>query len=166
MIDPLLFALLAVALPIIALLSRAMGRLVRRRTRLWQEAFDAFSSRVLFIIGARSLIVTHTAEDSELAAASQEIAELSLTGRQMAWTQSAYGQLSATVGVITAIVVLVVGGAAVADHHTTVGSLVAFYALAALLRTQLSLVFAALPQLVAGGESLRRLKAIAECPTP
>jgi ABC-type bacteriocin/lantibiotic exporter with double-glycine peptidase domain len=159
-IDPLLFALLAVALPIIMLLTRAMGRLVRRRTRLWQEAFDTFSSRVLFILGARSLIVTHTAEDREEAAASREIAELSLAGRQMAWSQSAYGQLSATVGVIAALIVLVVGGAAVAHHHTTVGSLVGFYALAALLRTQISQVLAALPQLISGGESLRRLQAL------
>lgn len=165
-INPLLFALLVITLPILVLMTRAIERVVRRRTNAWQRAFDAFSSRVLFILRAHSLIAEHTAEEAEQTAADAEIAQLSLAGREMAWTQAAYGQSSGAVGGVIGVMVLVVGGAAVAQHQMSLGSLVAFYALAALLRAQVSPMLTAVPQLISGGESLRRLQELLDTAEP
>jgi ATP-binding cassette subfamily B protein len=91
-------------------------------------------------------------------------AELSRAGHAMAWAQAAYSQLNGLVGAATGVAVLVVGGAAVADGRISLGSLVAFYALLALLRGQLGIVLATLPQVVSGTESLDRLEALLDEP--
>ena len=82
----------------------------------------------------------------------------------MAWTHAAYVQLQGVVATIAGIVVLVVGGAAVARGSMSVGSLVAFYTLVAVLRAQGNAVLTTLPQAISGRESLARLEAILDAP--
>lgn len=159
-IDPLLFAVMAVVLPVLAVLTRPFDGIVRRRTRAWQLAFDRFSTRVQFALRARPLITAQAAEDAELAASRPEIVELSAAGQAMAWLHGVYAQLHGAVASVAGVVVLVVGGAAVAQGSTSLGSLISFYALLALLRGQASTVLGTLPQAFSGGESLARLEAI------
>jgi ABC-type multidrug transport system fused ATPase/permease subunit len=59
-----------------------------------------------------------------------------------------------------------VGGTAVAKGDMTLGSLVSFYALAALLRGPLSTIATVIPDVIAGGESLARLQAILDTDEP
>jgi ATP-binding cassette subfamily B protein len=67
---------------------------------------------------------------------------------------------------VAAVVVLVVGGLAVVDGQTSLGSLVAFYGLAALQRGQLSTIAVAVPQIVSAGESLARVREVLEADQP
>jgi ATP-binding cassette, subfamily B, bacterial len=159
-----LFALLAVALPVFAVLTRRFEGVVGRRTRAWQEAFDSFSTRADRALRARPLIAAQAAEDRELEAARGEVFELSAAGRSMAYAQAAYAQLQGAVASVAGIVVLVVGGAAVARGSMSLGSLISFYTLVALLRTQAGTILGTLPQLMSGRESLRRLEAILDAP--
>jgi ABC-type multidrug transport system fused ATPase/permease subunit len=163
-IQPLLLAVVLVPFPLGVLASRRLSTSVRRRTRIWHRAFDDFSARVLFGLRARTLIRTQTAEELEADATRGVAAELSRAGHAMAWAQAAYSQLNGLVGAATGVAVLVVGGAAVGDGRITLGSLVAFYALLALLRGQLAIALVALPQVVSGTESLDRLEALLDEP--
>jgi ABC-type multidrug transport system fused ATPase/permease subunit len=165
-IDPLLFVLLGVTWPAMLYASRRLRPRVRRRTRAWQHAFDRFSARMHFALRGRSLIVTHSAEDSELRAGREEIRELSSSGLAMAWLQSLYGQVHGTLAAVSSVIVLVVGGAAVANGNTSLGSLISFYALLGLLRGQAGQLLAAAPQVISGGESLARLEEILEASDP
>jgi ATP-binding cassette subfamily B protein len=163
-INPLLFGILALSLPVLAVLTRRFERVVRRRTRVWQLAFDRFSTRILFAVRARPLITAQAAEDVELEAGRAEAVALSDAGRAMAWLHSVYAQLHGAVGTVAGVIVLVVGGAAVARGSMSLGSLVSFYTLLALLRGQGNAVLATAPQVISGRESLARLAAILEAP--
>ncbi len=163
-IQPLLLAIVVIPFPLGVLGSRRITKSVRRRTRIWHRAFDEFSARTLFALRARPLIRSQGAEEAETAAAAAAAAELSRAGRAMAWAQAAYSQLNGLVGAATGVAVLVVGGAAVADHSISLGSLVAFYALLALLRGQLGIVLSTLPSIISGTESLDRLEALLDEP--
>jgi ABC-type multidrug transport system fused ATPase/permease subunit len=163
-INPLLFGILALALPVLAVLTRRFDRIVRRRTRAWQLAFDRFSTRTLFAVRARPLITAQAAEEIELEAGGAEVVALSDAGRAMAWLYGVYAQLHGAVTSLAGVIVLVVGGAAVARGSMSLGSLVSFYTLLALLRGQGNGVLATLPQAMSGRESLARLAAILAAP--
>lgn len=163
-IDPFLFGILALALPVLAVLTRRFDRVVRRSTRVWQLAFDRFSTRILFAVRARPLITTHAAEEVELDAGSAEVVALSDAGRAMAWLYGVYAQLHGAVATLAGVIVLVVGGAAVARGDMSLGSLISFYTLLALLRGQTNAVLTTLPQAISGRESLARLAAILAAP--
>jgi ABC-type multidrug transport system fused ATPase/permease subunit len=163
-VDPLLLAVLAITWPLMFFASRLLGPPLRRRTRAWQEAFDRFSSRAHFAIRGRTLIAAHDAEDRERREGDEEVRALSDRGLEMAWLQSLYGQLNGALAAASAVVVLVVGGAAVARGDASLGSLISFYALLGLLRTQAVALVSAAPHVISGGESLARLAEILEAP--
>ena len=163
-INPLLFGILALSLPVLAVLTRRFDGVVRRRTRTWQLTFDRFSTRVLFAVLARPLIVSQAAEEVELEAGRTEAVALSDAGRSMAWLHSVYAQLHGAVATLAGVIVLVVGGASVARGTMSIGSLVSFYTLLALLRAQGNAVLTTVPQVISGRESLVRLAAILDAP--
>ena len=163
-IDPLLFGILALTLPVLAVLTRRFDRVVRRRTRAWQLAFDRFSTRILFAVRARPLIAAQAAEEIELKAGGAEVVALSDAGRAMAWLYGVYAQLHGAVTTLAGVIVLVVGGAAVARGSMSLGSLISFYTLLALLRGQGNAVLTTLPQAISGRESLARLADILDAP--
>ena len=159
-VNPLLFALMAIAWPVIFVASRRLRPRLQRRTREWQLAFDRFSARMHFAIRGRSLIAAHDAERLQHRDGAAEIAALSERGREMAWLQALYGQLNGMFAAASGVLVLVVGGAAVAHGDASLGSLISFYALLGLLRAQASALVGAAPHVISGGESLRRLEEI------
>lgn len=165
-VDPLLFLILAAVWPAMFIASRRLRPRIRVRTREWQESFDRYSARMHFALRGRPLIESHSAEEAEQRAADAEIRDLSSDGLRMAWLQSLYGQVNGTLAAVSAVIVLVVGGAAVADGRSTLGSLISFYALLGILRTQASLLVAAIPQVISGGESLERLEEILDADEP
>jgi len=157
-IDPLLFAILAITVPAIYLAGRLLRPLLVRRTYAWMESFDRFSARMLFALRARALIAAHGTEAVERRRAAVEIRALSDDGLAMGWVQSLYAQIFGTIAAVAAVIVLVIGGAAVAEGHSSLGALVSFFTLLGLMRGQSSPLMTAAAQLVSGAESLRRLE--------
>ncbi len=157
-LNPLLFGLLLTTVPITLVLNRTIGRAVRRRTRAWQRAFDRFSSDTHVALRSVALTKVHAVEENELQRRRAPIATLSEAGRQMAWLASAYTVLHGSVAAISGIVVLVVGGVAVAHGSMSLGDLLSFYAVAALMRGQGTAVISAFVQVLTGYESLQRLR--------
>jgi ABC-type multidrug transport system fused ATPase/permease subunit len=161
-LDPLLAALLLCATPALVLISRRLAPRVRSLTTRWQHAFDTFSSQTQLALRGITLIKLHGAEGIEGERRRRQVAELGEAGRSMAWWQSLYTLLSGAIAAAIGVIVLVAGGVAVAEDRVSLGDLISFYAVLGLLRSQLMLGWTAVPQVISGGESLRRLERILE----
>ncbi len=159
-LNPILFLLLALVAPLLLLGSVVIGRSVRRRTHNWREAFEVFDAQTLFALRAITLTKAHGVDSTEIAGRRRQLNELGLLGRTMAYMQTAYSLANGTVMAIGAVIVLVVGGRAVAAGSMTVGDLVSFFTLLALLRGQTPTMLTAIPVVISGMESLERVEGL------
>jgi ATP-binding cassette, subfamily B, bacterial len=161
-IQPLLAALLLVIIPILVVLTRTLNRRVRTRTRRWQRAFDAFSTQTQLALRSITLTKLHGAERSEVERQALKIDELGDTRMAMSWAQALHTQLNGVIAAAGGVIVLVVGGVAVAHGTMSMGDLISFYAVLGLLRNQLLIGGGATPTVISGTESLARLERILE----
>jgi ATP-binding cassette subfamily B protein len=165
-LNPLLLAALLSVIPIMVVLSRWLGERVRKATRVWQRAFDVFSSQTQLSLRAMTLTKVRAAARSELDRRRAELEELGATGQQLAWIQGIWEIVQGAVAAAAGVVVLIVGGIAVAEGTMSLGELLSFYAVVALLLRQVSTGVGAAPHAVAGYESFVRLEAIARSTEP
>jgi ABC-type bacteriocin/lantibiotic exporter with double-glycine peptidase domain len=84
----------------------------------------------------------------------------------MVWRASAYTIVQQAVAAAAGVVVLMVGGWAAAEGKMTLGELLAFYAIVALLLRQVTLVTSSVPVVLSGYESIARLDDILEADYP
>jgi ATP-binding cassette, subfamily B, bacterial len=159
-LNPLLFVVLLATGPIMLILGRVTGRSLRRATRAWQRAFDRFSSDTQLAVRTITLTKVHAVEEAEHQRRLGPIARLSDADRRKVWLQTVYATVLGSVAAVSGVVVLVVGGAAVARGSMTLGDLISFYAVLALLRGQASAILSGLATVIAGYESLVRLRAL------
>jgi ABC-type multidrug transport system fused ATPase/permease subunit len=156
-ISPVLGAVVCVAGPVLVVAGKRLGPYVRRHTARWNAAFDEFSSQTQTALRSMTLTKLEGAERSQLERRRAELEAVKETGRTMAFWQSAYALIQTLVSAAIGLIVLVAGGAAVADGKLSLGDLISFYAVLGLLRTQLSGSLFAIPQVISGRESLERL---------
>jgi ATP-binding cassette subfamily B protein len=161
-LSPLLTATLLVVVPAMLLANRWMAHTIRGHTRRWQRAFDAFASATALGLRAMSLTKVHASEQIEIEHRSQLAQELSSAGRQMAWAGGAYAVLQQSVSACAGVVVLIVGGWSTARGDMTVGELLGFYAVAALLLRQVGVITGNVPVVLSGYESVARLSRLLE----
>jgi ABC-type multidrug transport system fused ATPase/permease subunit len=161
-LQPVLSLVLLVVMPAVVLTARRLKRIMRARTRAYHHAFDAFSGRAHHVVRAMTLTRVQGAEEIELERDRDEATRLGHITRDSAWMQSAYGIVQGTVTTTAGVVVLMAGGIGVARGAMSLGSLLAFYAILALVLRQLGLVLTAVPQIVAGHEALARVDALLE----
>jgi ABC-type multidrug transport system fused ATPase/permease subunit len=159
-IDPLLFAVLLTTAPVMVLLSRTIGVGQRKATRAWHRAFDRFSSDTQLALRTMTLTKVHGAEQAELERRLDPIDEVSDASRRMVWLQTVYTVVGGSVAIVSGVVVLVVGGTAVAHGSMPLGDLISFYAVLALMRGQSGAVLTGFTILLSGYESLERLRAL------
>ena len=155
----LLIALLAV-MPVLLAVGRWLGRKVRARTRAWYGRFDTFSAKTQLALRAITLAKVSSAERVELASHRSQHEKLGQSGRELAWAQSAYSIVQNTVAASAGVITLVLGGRAVAHGDMTLGSLLSFYAILALVLRQGTTLMFAVPVVTSGYESMVRLEAI------
>jgi ATP-binding cassette, subfamily B, bacterial len=158
----LLLAALVSVVPLVILLSRWLGVKVRVATRAWQRAFDVFSSQTQLALRAITLTKVRGAARVELERRRAEIERLGGTGEEMVWIQGAWEIVQGAVAAASGVVVLIVGGVAVAEGTMSLGELLSFYAVVALLLRQVSVALGAAPYALAGYESFVRLETIAQ----
>jgi len=162
LLNSLLFGVLATVVPLLIALGKWLGKSVRVRTRRWQIAFDVFTSKTALALRAMTLVKVQAAEREELDQRRAEHTDLGRAGRDLGWVQSAFYIVQNAVMASSGVVVLVLGGRAVALGQMTIGSLLSFYAILALLLKQVTLILQALPQVMTGYESVARLEEILE----
>ena len=113
-LNPVLFAVLACAVPVMVIIKRRFGARVRVRTRTWQAAFDRFSALIQTALRARTLTEVRGAEKIELEQLDASGESLSEAGLQMAWRQSG---MSIAQGSVLAIANETGRAAAIGDRH-------------------------------------------------
>ncbi len=156
-VSPLLCAALLAVVPMMIAINRWLTPVMRRRTRRWQRAFDAFAAATALGLRAMSLTKVHGAESIEIERRAAVTWELTEAGREMAWLNGTYGILQQAISACAGVIVLVVGGWATSRHEMTTGDLIGFYAIAVLLLRQLSPILSSVPDVLTGYESMVRL---------
>jgi ABC-type multidrug transport system fused ATPase/permease subunit len=165
-LDPVLFGVLAAVVPILLLADRRLGRRLQTRVQAWHRGFDEYSADAY--VALRSLPTTQVqgAEAWELRRRRTQLGELADAGTSLVWSQSAYSVAQGTVAAAAGIVVLVVGGLAVTRGAMTVGELLSFYAVVALMLRQLSVVLAGIPVILMGRPAFARIDEVLTAQAP
>jgi ATP-binding cassette, subfamily B, bacterial len=162
----MLLGALAGVVPVVILLGKWLSGKVRKTTRTWQRAFDTFSSQTQLALRAITLTKVRAAADTDLERRRREVVELGAAGQEMTWIQGAWEITQGAVAAASGVVVLMVGGVAVANGSMSLGELLSFYAVVAILLRQLTAGLSAAPMALAGYESFVRLEAITETSEP
>ncbi len=144
----------AVLLPLIWLSSRASGWVVRRDVYTFQRAFEGFSKGVNFAVRQLDLTRVKAFEHEELERQGQHIGELYASGHRMAMSYAVHSQVQRTLTGIAAILILVIGGAAVARGTMTLGEFLTFYVAAGMFYGYVDTLTGSIPELLAGNASL------------
>ncbi|MBI4773677.1 MAG: ABC transporter ATP-binding protein [Deltaproteobacteria bacterium] len=149
-----LFLMLVGVGPFLLYASKVMSKKLKKRVRAFRESFETFSKGILFVLQMMVLTRIQTAEEFELDRQKQHLEELRLTSSAMVWLRSAYTIVHQSMVASTGILVLIVGGCAVAYGAMTLGELLSFYVAVSLFKGYLRSILAAVPAIIAGNESL------------
>jgi ATP-binding cassette, subfamily B, bacterial len=155
-----LFAvLLAVAGPL-ALAARVLAR--RLRTRVDQAAVSRRRFSAESQLRLRGMITAKVlgGDAAERRRGEHQAQELAEHNRRLGIAGAAFNAVQLGIGAAAGSGVLIVGGIAVSHHEMTLGSLVSFYAILALLIRQLSTVGLQTGTVLTGLDSLARVEAI------
>lgn len=155
-----LVALTAAVLPLLALSTRWSGKGVKRDVHAFQRAFEQFSKGVLFALRQMDLTRLKACEGMERERQSGYAGAVGAQGRRMAMSFAVHGQLQRNLTGLAGILILVAGGAGVADGTMSLGDLMAFYVAAGLLNGQVDSLIGGIPELIAGNESLVVLRGV------
>jgi ABC-type multidrug transport system fused ATPase/permease subunit len=161
-LNPLLAAVLLCSVPLLILVGRRLAPKVRGLTREWQRASDTFSGETQVALRSVTLTKLHGAEAVELERRQPHLTALAEAGRRMSTWHGIYSAQQQLISATVAVAVLVVGGISVADGNSSLGDLISFYAVLALLRNQVLTGSMSMPQVLSGIESLVRLREILE----
>jgi ATP-binding cassette, subfamily B, bacterial len=148
----------AAVLPALWLTGKFTGRYVKQRVSTFQLAFSGFSKGILFILEHMDLTRNQAFEAEEIARQTLRVDELRRTGRLMAMSYAVHAQVETNVMGLAAVIILVIGGVAIANGAMTLGQFVSFYFAAGLLNGQIGRINGALPELIKGNESLVKLR--------
>jgi len=153
-----LLALLALATPLLLLVNRRLGATVKAVVDRHRDAFIRFSSGVQFMLQRIDLTRYQSAEAFETRRQNESIEALRLDSERMAWLKAAYELAQRSAVTLGGILILVIGGLDVVMGRSTMGSLMSFYVATILFGGSLQQVFAAVPHVLEGRQSLAALR--------
>ena len=156
-LNALLFLIVIMAFLVAGVIGRTLGRKTRMKARSYHGAFQSFSSGILFVLQMIDLTRLQSAEEQEIARQTVRLEDLRRSSARLAWMSALFRISQDSVFAVFGLAVLVAGGVSVATNQMTLGSLIAFYAVLALLKQQMQSLYTALPQIIEGHEALIRL---------
>ena len=154
-----LLAVLMLIWPLLYLVNHRLKIMVRTRVDRNRGSFARFSSGVHFVLHKLDLARYQSAERAEIQRQYGRIEQQRVDSERMAWLQSAYGLVQNTIVTISGIFILVIGGTQVVAGKMSLGSLLSFYVIFAILGSNLQQVFGAIPPIITGNQSLCALYA-------
>jgi ATP-binding cassette, subfamily B, bacterial len=154
-----LLAVLMLIWPLLYLVNYRLKKVVMARVDRTRGSFARFSSGVHFVLHKLDLARYQSAERAEIERQCGRIEQQRVDSERMAWLQSAYGLVQNTIITISGISVLVIGGMQVVSGKMSLGSLLSFYVIFAMLGSNLQQVFGAIPPIITGNQSLCALYA-------
>ena len=149
-----LFAFLMLLGPVIFFSNQYMGKLVKKKVFKFQRVFERFSNGVFFVLRYMDLTKIQSAEKQEIAKQSDILDELRLSTVNMFLINAYNGNLQRIITRLSAIIIITVGGSAVANEAMTIGELISFFIAANYLNNHVSSITSSFTQIVAGNESL------------
>jgi ABC-type multidrug transport system fused ATPase/permease subunit len=161
-----LLLLLAAVAPVMLASMHLTSRLVKRRVFVFQRAFETFSNGMQFVLQHLDLTLTQGYEAQEARRRATEMAGLREKSERMSVAYSIHNQLQGVVVALCGVVMLVMGGAAVAGGTMTIGQFLSFWVAAGLLNQQVTAIVGSVPGLIAGNESMVTLHRFAESGEP
>ena len=156
-----LLALLALVMPLLLLVNRRLGATVKAVVDRHRDAFIRFSSGVQFMLQRIDLTRYQSAEAFETRRQYESIETLRRDSERMAWLKAAYELAERSAVTLAGIIILVIGGLDVVMGHSSIGSLMSFYVATILFGGSLQQVFAAVPHVLEGRQSLAALRSFA-----
>ncbi|HYC53553.1 MAG TPA: ABC transporter ATP-binding protein [Candidatus Binatia bacterium] len=161
-IEPVLLGVMLLTGPLMVIIDRTVGREVGRRVNDYRRSVAALNHRFTGAMRRLTVIRAEAVEDEEASVHRQLAAETRLQGQRLAAAGLAYGVLQNNVVHAVSAVVLLVGGAAVAQHSMSLGTLVSFYVGLMLLKNYVTAVMQCAPIAIAGAASLRGVVGVLE----
>ncbi len=156
-----LLLVMASLFPVLVLAARLTSRLVQRRVYSCHRAFEKFSKGMYFVLQHMDLTRIQSHEARETERQRGHLLALRETSERMAFSYAIHGQVQSAVTSLGGLVLLVVGGAAVARRTMTLGELLAFWVAASLLYGHVTTIMSSIPQAIAGLESITTLSELA-----
>jgi ABC-type bacteriocin/lantibiotic exporter with double-glycine peptidase domain len=157
-ISPVLFAVMLPVALLLMVVNAWLGRAIRHRARALQRAVDAFSGGTMLSLRSMTLARSQALEGDVLRRSGRDLDVLEEAARAVGWRSALYALMQGTIAATGGAALLVVGGAAVVNHDIRLGDLVAFFAVAILLRGQLAVAALNLPNVFTGSQSLARIE--------
>jgi len=158
----LLFLVMTSIVPLLFVVGRSIGKMVRKRVHAFHRSFERFSRGILFVLQMMDLTRIQSAEHFESERQGKNLEELRFASGHMAWLRAAYSLIQNMIIASSGVVILIVGGGAVATGYMTLGGLLSFYTAVTLLRTHLNTISSCIPQIIEGNESLTTLFSLLE----
>lgn len=152
-----LFLALLIVAPLPFLVERIMRRKLKASSRDFRRSFEDFSKGVLFVADSIDLTRAQTAEKDELERQLRHIDELHRTSARFAWFDTAYSQIQSNLTTLASVVVLMVGGVAIAHKSMTIGDLLSFFVALRMFNQYGSQIVQIAPVVALGHQSLLAL---------
>jgi ATP-binding cassette subfamily B protein len=165
-VSPLLAGVVAlVTLAMFVLNSRQKGR-TERAIKLWSMTHRAYSAHVLSTLRSMPLIRTRGVDAVELEQTNDSVASLAADSLRKSWTSNVAAVVNWAIAGVAGCVILTVGGVAVSEGELSIGSLLAFYAVIALLLRSVAGAAGSGATLMVATATLLPLQAIVDDPHP
>ncbi|MCL4396264.1 MAG: ABC transporter ATP-binding protein/permease [Chloroflexi bacterium] len=155
-----LFVVMLAIGPLLVVMNRGMGARVRAEVQAYNTSFQVFSKGILFVLQMLDLTRTQSAERFETGRQSGIIEELRVASEVMSRYQVLYVSMHRIIILASSVIVLSVGGLLVSWNAMTLGELIAFYVVSSIAKDYLLAITSALPQVIAGRESVVNLHQI------
>lgn len=143
--------------PLVFWVNRQLGKRVHDHANSFRHSFKLFSQGVFFVLQSMDLTRMRSAEQFEIARQTRTLDDLRSSSAILAWFDTLYEQIQGLAVTFVSLVILIVGGAAVAAHKMSLGSLLSFYVAARMLSSQIQMIVNKIPQIILGRNSLREI---------
>jgi ATP-binding cassette, subfamily B, bacterial len=160
----ILFLTVIAVVPILTILMRFIGRRAAQRVATGRNAFERFSSGVLFLVERIDLTRSQSAEAVERSRQERNIAELGRATASMGVWSAAHTVAQETVTSVSWSLILIIGGIAVAGGAMSVGEVLAFSVAAMMLKRSVNSLIGAVPTILEGGSSMAAIQALSAEP--
>ncbi len=150
--------------PLIYWSNRRMGHRIQGKVFSFQRSFERFSQGMLFVLRYLDLTRSQSAEALEVERQRATLDRLRQETGDMAYSFALNAQLQELLSSLSGILIIILGGAAVALEWMSLGDFVAFYLAAGFLNRHVGFITSSLPEVVAGNESLITLHRLMDLP--
>lgn len=150
--------------PLLLLANRIMSRRIKDKVIVFQRVFENFSKGILFVLRYMDLTKIQSAQEEEIERQEKVLAELKEKTGSMTMVYALNSQLQEVLTGISGVLIIILGGAAVANGGMSLGDFLSFYIAAVYLNKNINTITSAFPDVLAGNESMVTLFKLANSP--